>query len=37
MEFVKIKQPTFEEWHKKNFNLDRVSDPLHDYIREVKR
>lgn len=37
MEFIKIKQPTFEEWHKKNFKLDRVSDPTLDYIREVKR
>lgn len=35
MEFIKIKQPTFKEWHKKNFKLDRVSDPILDYIREV--
>lgn len=26
MEFIKIKQPTFKEWHKKNFKLDR--EPL---------
>lgn len=35
MEFIKIKQPTFEDWHKKNFKLDRVSDPMLDYVREV--
>lgn len=35
MESIRIKQPTFEEWYKKNFKLDRVSDPLLNYVREV--
>lgn len=34
MESIKVKQPTFEEWRKKNFKLDRVADPLHDYVRK---
>lgn len=37
MEFTKLKQPTFNEWYKKNFKLDRVSDSLLDYIKDVYR
>lgn len=37
MNYIKSNKLNFKEWHRKKINLDRVSDPLHDYVKDLYR